>query len=104
MMLIIWPSGWSWGGDPHSHYPAMIIGIYATLGAFLVMAAKDPFAHASLIWFTVWSSVVHAGIMTYQGITDPAEHANLAGDVPALYLVAIVLGVLMLLSKNARSI
>jgi len=100
MMLVIWPSGWSWGSDAHSHYPAMIIGVYATLGVFLVNSAKDPHANASLIWFTVWSSVVHAGIMTYQAITDVAEHENLIGDIPALFAVAIVLGLLMLMSKE----
>jgi len=41
----------------------MIVGIYATLGVFLILTARDPLAHLSLIWFTVWSSVVHSGIM-----------------------------------------
>ena len=41
----------------------MIVGIYATRGVFLISAAHDPLAHLSLIWFTVWSSVVHSGIM-----------------------------------------
>ncbi|MBS0251524.1 MAG: hypothetical protein JSR78_10740 [Proteobacteria bacterium] len=100
MMLVIWPSGWSWGSDMHSHYPAMIIGVYATLGVFLIMAAKNPHANASLIWFTIWSSLVHAGIMTYQALTDAAEHENLVGDIPALYLVAIVLGLLMLINRE----
>jgi hypothetical protein len=39
----------------------MMMGIDATLGVFLIMAAKEPMAHKSLIWFTVWSSVVHGG-------------------------------------------
>ncbi len=37
----LWPSGWSWGAG-RSHYIAMIIGVYATLGACLIAAAKDP--------------------------------------------------------------
>jgi hypothetical protein len=73
----------------------MIIGIYATLGVFLLLAAKNPDAHRSLIWFTVWSSVVHGGVMAYQAVTDPMEHGHLLGDVPALFLIAIVLAVLM---------
>lgn len=91
---VVWPSGWSWGHG-HSHYLMMIIGIYATLGVFLLIAARDPLAHSSLIWFTVVSSVVHAAIMAVQAITDPAEHGHLTGDVPALLVVAIVLAVLM---------
>jgi hypothetical protein len=91
---VLWPSGWSWGHGS-SHYLMMIIGIYATLGVFLLIAARNPLAHRSLIWFTVVSSVVHAGIMAVQAVTDPAEHGHLKGDVPALLLVAIVLSVLM---------
>ena len=90
---IVWPSGWTWGRG-HSHYLVMIIGVYGTLGLFLIMAAKNPAAHASLIWFTVWSSVVHAGIMAVQAFTDPMEGGHLIGDVPALLLVAIVLAAL----------
>ena len=68
-LMIIWPSGWAWHTG-QSHYLTMIIGIYATLGVFLFFAARDPLGHRSLIWFTVWSSVVHGGIMAVQAITD----------------------------------
>jgi hypothetical protein len=91
---IVWPSGWVWG-QGHSHYLMMIIGVYATLGVFLLIAARDPSAHKSLIWFTVWSSVVHGVIMGVQGVTDAAERGHLVGDVPALILVAVILVVLM---------
>lgn len=88
-----WPSGWSWQPSQHE-YEQMIVGIYATLGVFLLWAARKPEAHLSLIWFTVWSSVVHGLIMTVQAVIDPAERGHLLGDVPALLLVAIVLGFL----------
>jgi hypothetical protein len=52
---VLWPSGWSWGHGS-SHYLMMIIGIYATLGVFLLIAARNPLAHRSLIWFTVVST------------------------------------------------
>src|SRR5262249_45180525 len=81
-------------GHGHSHYLMMIIGVYATLGVFLLIASRNPYAHKSLIWFTVWSSVVHGAIMGVQAVTDPAERGHLLGDVPALILVAIVLAVL----------
>ena len=90
---ILWPSGWTWG-QGHSHYLPMILGVYATLGIFLIMASRDPARNASLIWFTVWSSVVHAVIMAYQSIADGAERGHLAGDIPALMLVAVVLALL----------
>jgi hypothetical protein len=91
---IVWPSGWTWG-QGHSHYFMMIVGVYVTLGVFLVIASRNPDAHKSLIWFTVSSSVVHAAIMAVQSVTDPMERGHLIADVPALLLIAIVLAVLM---------
>ncbi|HKU08935.1 MAG TPA: DUF6632 domain-containing protein [Bradyrhizobium sp.] len=93
-LVLLWPSGWAWGHG-HSHYVLMIVGLYATLGVFLLLAARDPLAHRSLIWFTVWSSVVHGGVMAVQSLSDGAESGHLIGDVPALFIIAIVLGVLM---------
>jgi hypothetical protein len=93
-LLLLWPSGWAWGHG-HSHYALMIVGIYATLGVFLLIASRDPLAHRSLIWFTVWSSVVHGAIMAVQAFSDPAERGHFVGDVPALLLIAAVLGLLM---------
>lgn len=92
-LMHIWPSGWAWTPGQHE-YEQMIVGIYATLGVFLLWASREPEAHLSLIWFTVWSSVVHGGIMAVQALVDSSEHGHLVGDVPALFLVAIVLGVL----------
>jgi hypothetical protein len=81
----------------------MIIGVYATLGIFLLLASRDPLGSRSLIWFTVWSSVVHGGIMAAQSIRDPMEYGHLIGDVPALFIVAIVLAVLMPRSTMATA-
>jgi len=89
----LWPSGWTWR-QGHSHYLLMIQGVYATLGIFLLMAAKNPEANSSLIWFTVWSSVVHAAIMAGQALNDSGERGHLLGDVPALVIVAVVLAAL----------
>jgi hypothetical protein len=90
----IWTSGWVWQPD-QSESLQMIIGIYATLGVFLLCASRQPEAHLSLIWFTVCSSAVHGLIMAVQAVIDPAERGHLLGDVPALILVAMVLGVLI---------
>jgi hypothetical protein len=98
-LSIVWPSGWTWGHG-HSHYLTMIVGVYATLGVFLLLASRDPLAHSSLIWFTVWSSVVHGAIMAVQSFTDPMETGHLIADVPALFIVAVVLGALMLRAKK----
>ena len=94
MMKFAFPSGWTW--EPRqSEYEQMMMGIYAVLGLFLFLAARDPLQHRSLIQFTVWSSVAHGGIMLVQALADEAERENLIGDVPALFLVAIVLWALL---------
>jgi hypothetical protein len=92
-LTIVWPSGWSWNTG-QSEYLQMILGIYATLGVFLVIASRNPLAHRSLIWFTVWSSVVHGGIMAAQALANAQYMGHLWGDVLALFVVAIVLAVL----------
>lgn len=79
-----------------SHYFMMIVGVYATLGVFLMLAARNPAANSSLTWFTVVSSAVHALIMAVQAIDDPMQRGHLLGDVPALLVVAVVLGGLMI--------
>jgi hypothetical protein len=94
-LTIIWPAGWAWHHIGPSLYLQMIVGIYATLGVFLLHASRDPLAHRSLIWFTIWSSVVHGGIMTAQSILYPEHREHLLGDVPALLIVAAVLAFLM---------
>src|SRR5919201_6497456 len=69
-LTVVWPSGWSWHTG-HSDYLQMILGVYATLGVFLLLASRRPLEHLSLIRFTVWSSIVHAGIMAVQSVVNP---------------------------------
>ena len=89
----LWPSGWAWEPEQPA-YLHMILGIYATLGVFLLLAARDPMQHLSLIWFTVWSSIVHAAIMAVHSLTDSGQIGHLWGDVAALLLTAAVLAAL----------
>ena len=90
-LSIVWPSGWVWHGGGGVYYFQMIVGVYAVLGVFLILAAGNPGAHRSLISFTAWSSIVHAAIMAVQALGDEHESGHLVGDVPALVLVFIVL-------------
>lgn len=100
-LTLVWPSGWSWHTGSHTpHYLQMILGVYATLGTFLLIASRKPLAHLSLIWFTVWSSVVHAVIMAAQALANAEQIGHLWGDVPALIIVAVVLA---LLTRSAKT-
>lgn len=93
LMMALWPSGWRWSPN-QTQYEQMILGVYATLGVFLLIASRNPLRNLSLIWFTVCSSIVHAGIMTVQALRMPSEHGHLYGDVPALFIVAALLAFL----------
>lgn len=93
LLMRVWPSGWQWQPS-QPEYEQMIMGVYATLGVFLILAAREPARHRSLILFTAWSSLVHGGIMGIQAIRDSAERGHLVGDVPALAIVGIALLVL----------
>ena len=105
-LTVFWPSGWSWHSG-HSEYRQMIIAIYATLGVFLLLASRDPEQHASLVAFTIWSSIVHGAVMAAQSVAHAQHLGHLYGDVPALFVVAAVLGWLcpraltLQLGKNA---
>lgn len=101
----LWPPGFVWHTDHEgSEYLVMILGIYATLGVFLMLASRNPLDNLSLIWFTVWSSFVHGGIMLVQALMNPMHQAHLLGDVPAIFLVAIVLAIFTPRGGQARAL
>ena len=101
-LTIVWPSGWSWHTGHTPHYLQMILSVYATLGIFLLIASRNPLAHLSLIWFTVWSSVVHAAVMAVQSLVNPEHMGHLWGDVLALFVVAAVLAFLTPRNEEAE--
>jgi len=92
-LTVLWPSGWAWHSG-QSEYLEMIIAIYATLGVFLLLAARNPGGHLSLISFAIWSSVVHGAVMAVQSVLSPHHVHHLYGDVLALFVIAGVLGFL----------
>src|SRR2546421_3787620 len=59
----------------------MFHSVFATLGVFLVLAARNPSAHRSLIAFTVWSSVAHAAVITPIAIQLSPQNGEPLGRV-----------------------
>jgi hypothetical protein len=92
-LTVLWPSGWTWHTG-RSEYLQMIMALYATLGVFLWLAARNPAANRSLISFAIWSSVVHGAVMAVQSLLNPVHIHHLYGDVLALFVVAGVLAYL----------
>ncbi len=90
LLMKFWPAGFAWT-PRQPEYEQMILGVYATLGIFLLLASRTPLMHRSLIVFTGWSSVVHGVVMGIHALIDPTERTHLIGDVPALVLIGAVL-------------
>ena len=72
----------------------MFYTILATLGVFLVLAARNPSAHRSLIAYTVWSSFAHTAVMALMAIQLPTKRSELLAGVAVTGLGAVLLFVL----------
>ncbi len=69
----------------------MMMGIYASLGIFLLIAARNPAAHRSLIAFAAWSSFAHAAVMSALGFEMPSERTGFLTGSAVLVVIGIVL-------------
>jgi hypothetical protein len=69
----------------------MMMGLYFTLGIFLLLAVRNPSDHRSLIAFAAWSSFAHAAVMSTQGFEMPAERAGFLGGSAALVVIGVAL-------------
>ena len=72
----------------------MFYTILAALGVFLVIAARNPSAHRSLIAYTVWSSFAHTAVMALMAIQLPSKRGELLAGVAVTGLGAVLLFVL----------
>jgi hypothetical protein len=69
---------------------AMMLSVYATLGIFLLLAARNPSANRSLIAFTAWSSFAHGGLMAMQAFRNLIPRGELLG-VAVLVIIGVTL-------------
>ena len=65
--------------------------ILATLGVFLVLAARNPSAHRSLIAYAIWSSVAHTAVMALMAMQLPNKRSELLAGVAVTGLSAVLL-------------
>ncbi|MBZ5599367.1 MAG: hypothetical protein LAN83_13720 [Acidobacteriia bacterium] len=72
----------------------MMLGVYVTLGIFVLLAARNPSTNRSLIAFTAWSSLVHAAVMAVQAFQIASERGHLLGGVLLFVIVGVPLIVL----------
>lgn len=100
-MLILYPTnlligryGWVWDfPSRHLAFEHMLVAVYATLGVFLILAARDPLRFEPLINFTIVSGTLHATVMLFDALHIPGMHTHLhwRGDVMGTYLAPATL-------------
>ena len=81
-----------------SPFEQMMASVYATLGAFLLLAVRSLSANGSLIAFTAWSSFAHGGVMAAQAFKGVIPRADLYRAV----LPMLVIGVLLIALAPAK--
>ena len=69
----------------------MMLSLYFTLGVFLLVAARKPSAHRSLIGFAAWSSFAHALVMTVLGFHMPSERVGFLSGSAVLVVIGVAL-------------
>jgi hypothetical protein len=69
----------------------MMMALYFTLGIFLLIAARHPSAHRSLIAFTAWSSFAHAIVMSTLGFEIASERSGFLGGSAVLVVIGLAL-------------
>ncbi|HEY7354661.1 MAG TPA: DUF6632 domain-containing protein [Terriglobales bacterium] len=78
---------------------AMMMSLYVTLGVFLLIAARDPVTHRSLILYAGWANLAHASVMAVQSYRHVIEHQELFG----VFLFGVIGIVLITLTPSKET-
>lgn len=89
---LLWHSRWLTG---HNDVLPMFVSLIVALGPCLLVAAKQPARHRSLIAYAGWSSLAHAFTMTIQS-AQAAAHGMHRKDSPQDIVMFVVIGVALL--------
>lgn len=66
---------WQPGNEPPGD--TMMVSLYVTLGIFLLLAARNPSAHSSLIAYAGWANIAHAAVMALMAIHPESDRSGL---------------------------
>ena len=78
----------------------MMMGLYVTLGIFLLIAVRNPSAHRSLIAFAAWSSFAHAVVMSVLGFEIASQRIGFLAGSDVLVVIGVAL---IVLAQGTRS-
>lgn len=93
----LWHSKWL----GHSDVMPMFLSLNTVLGVFLLLAAREPAKHRSVIAYGAWSSLAHAFTMTIQS-AEAAAHGMHRKDSPQDIVIFCVIGVVLLALLPAK--
>ena len=68
-----------------------MLSLYVTLGVFLLIVARNPAEHRSLIAFTAYSSFAHAALMAVIAFQTPSERLGIAAVDAVLVGIGVTL-------------
>jgi hypothetical protein len=69
----------------------MMLSLYVALGIFLLIAARNPSAHRSLIAFAAWSSFAHAVAMSVLGLEIASQRVGFLVGAAVLVVIGVAL-------------
>ena len=82
----------------HNETDPMFLSFFIALGPFLLIAARNPPAHRTLIVFTAWWNLAHAAVMTIE--TVQAWNRGVHRNFTDVAIVAAIGAILLVLSPG----
>ena len=84
----------------HNETEPMFLSFFIALGPFLLLSARNPPAHRTLIVFTAWWNLAHAAVMTIE--TVQSWNRGVHRDFTDVIVVAVIGLILLVLSPGRR--
>jgi hypothetical protein len=90
----LWHSAWLLEGKNEIH--PMFLSFFIPVGVFLLMAAKTPAEHRSMIALAAWWNISHGGVMAIQTVEAwiHGVHRNFTDVIVSLVIGVVLLAVL----------
>ena len=98
LYIDLWHAKWLL--QPHNEVEPMFLSVFIVLGPFLLVAARNPSAHRSLIAFTAWWSLAHSAVMAIE--TRQAWNHGIHRDFKDVVIFAVIGLILLALSPPRR--
>ena len=98
LYIDLWHANWLL--EKRNEVEPMFISVFVVLGPFLLIAARNPSAHRSLIAFTAWWCLAHAAVMAIQ--TRQAWDRGIHRDFKDVVIFAVIGLILLALSPPGR--